>query len=111
MAKKIELTGYFHEIGKPELKGEKQTKVQRVIFMLFGYQNRAQGINEPDEPWLMTVVGKKVDELKLEPGSEGATIKATCYVSGYAIEATKDKPAYFGLQCNLTAVEIINPRA
>ena len=112
MAKKLELTGYFHEIGIPELKGEKQTKIQKVIFMLFGYQNRAQGVSEPDEPWIMSVVGKKVDELQLiKERHEGVTVKITCFMKGYATLATETKPAYMGYDCNLTAFEVINPRA
>lgn len=112
MSKKLELVGYFHEIGKPETVGTKDTKKQRIIFMLFGYQNRAQGINEPDEPWLMEVIGKKVDELNLQPGEhDGKTAKVTCYMTGFALEARGDKPAFMGYNCKLTAFEIINTRA
>ena len=115
MAKKLELTGYFQEIGEPKTVGDKGTKVQDVVFMLFGYQNRAQGIDEPDEPWLMQVVGKKIDELKLDQSytreQGGFSCKITCYMAGYALPATTERKAYMGYRCNLTAVEKINPRA
>jgi hypothetical protein len=105
---KVEVRGYFHEIGEVTEVGEKKTKLQKVIFMVFGYQDRTRGIMDEDEPWVLDVLGKTVDELKLGMKDIGATAKVTVYIKGFMIAATSTQKAFSGYRVNLGKVEIIN---
>jgi hypothetical protein len=105
---KVVLSGWFHEVGEPEQKGEKKDfAVQKVVLLVPGYENRLKDIKRPDEPWLMQVKGENVKKLNLTQADVNKRVTVTAFVEGFAMEATKDRPAFMGYQVTLFEVEPI----
>lgn len=110
---KLELRGWFHEIGEAANVGKtKDFFVQRCVFIVPGYKDQMREIDNPDEPWLLEISGKKIDELKIT-AEEHTEMKAkiTVIISGFATEKTATKDAFMGYKVKLIGFEPFNPRA
>lgn len=108
---KLEIRGYFHEIGEPTQVGKNNVKQQKIIFMVWGYADRSRDINNPDQPWLLEVFGDYVDKLGLNAKDHTeARAKLTVYIDGYTAKG-KDGSPFFGYRVKLTQFELLNVKA
>lgn len=63
---KVELKGFFENVGPIEVVGEKGTRVQNAYFLVPGYTDQFGDKVGIDEYWEISVMDKKIDELDLE---------------------------------------------
>lgn len=107
---KVEVRAWFKEIGQVETVGQNDFQVQNIMMIVPGFKDEFQGINRPDEPWLVQVKGDNIKKLNLSKKDEGTRCKATCYVEGYAAETKEGKP-FSGFRVTLHKFEVINVNA
>lgn len=107
---KLKVKGWFKEIGTPYEVGTKGFTVQDVMMVIPGYKDDFNGIDRPDEPWLMQVKGENIKKLNLA-GLEGTKVEATVFVEGFAVEPTATQKGFSGYRVTLHEYTIFNPRA
>ena len=101
---KLKLKGWFDQIHPVTEIGDKKTKKQTIIFTLPGFRDEYNGIDRDPEPWQISIIGKKVDELNLTVKDCQRRAEIEVFIKGYQA-TSKDGVVFFGYEVNLFKVE------
>lgn len=89
---KIELKGFIDAIGKEETFGEKNTRVQKIVFKVPPYTDEYGDTKGKPEYWEISVMGDKIDTLDLNNKiTDSRKAKLKCFVNSkvwYKLEDT-----------------------
>ncbi len=113
MSVKATMKGFITLIHPTEGIGEKKTKIQRVEFMTPAWRDEFGEVKGNDEFWLLTVMGKKVDEFDLDTViAPNTSYKAeiTVYFNGrkfFLKDDVEQKVPYYGVEGNINELRLI----
>ena len=102
---KLMLKGWFEEIHPVTEIGDKKTKKQQVIFTLPGFRDEYNGVDREPEPWLINIIGKKVDEFNLTLKDCQKRAEITVFIKGFAAPNKITGEIFRGYEVNLFKID------
>jgi hypothetical protein len=106
---KLELKGVFTEVGAVRTVGEKETRIQDLMFLVPAYRDGYGEVKGDDEVWNVQVMGKRIDDLKLDATFVGKKAKLTCFANSKTF--TKDGKTSIFVNISLGSLELAQVNA